>query len=172
MVLAVEAPQPSKMRCCQGQQEQQRQQQQQQRDGSGAARGSGANPAVSSNGGSAAILGLRQKQQTTVLAEAGVLSALKEHRLAELRSTGRPLESFGRFVQLEEARAHDLGAWGLTLTPLRARHSERAYGLLMERDGRPVLGWTVRVLRRARWRPRGQLRRTFVLPTPQYSPAR
>jgi hypothetical protein len=81
----------------------------------------------------------------TVLAEGRVMQRLKEHRLAELSSTGLPLQHFGHFVDLEEGRSADLGAWGLAVAPLRARHSELAFGLLITRHGVPVLGWTVGV---------------------------
>lgn len=80
----------------------------------------------------------------SVLAERSVLQRLKDHRLHELLSTGHPLESFGRLVELEEGHRVILGVEGLAMTPLRARHAEVAFGLLIEHRGSPVLGWTVR----------------------------
>jgi hypothetical protein len=79
-----------------------------------------------------------------VVAERRVMARLKEHRLHELLSTGRPLAAFGEFLELQEDVRAELGAWGLSVTPLRAAHTEVAFGLLVECDGTPVLGWTVR----------------------------
>jgi ribonuclease BN (tRNA processing enzyme) len=81
----------------------------------------------------------------TVLAEREVMRRLRDHRLSELLSTGRDLNSFGRLVDLETGRSMQLDgtAAGLALTPLLARHSEVAFGLLVEYNGVPVLGWTV-----------------------------
>ncbi len=79
----------------------------------------------------------------TLLAEARVMQRLRDHRLAELHSTGRPLEDFARFIELQEGASTPLGAWGLALTPLRAAHAELCFGLLVTAGGAPVLGWTV-----------------------------
>jgi len=86
---------------------------------------------------------------TTVLAERAVMRRLREHRLHELLSTGRPLDTFAHFVELQEGVRTELGGGAaaaagarLAVTPLRAQHAEVAFGLLIERDGAPVLGWT------------------------------
>ncbi|KAF8073056.1 hypothetical protein HT031_000717 [Scenedesmus sp. PABB004] len=76
-----------------------------------------------------------------VLAEPGVLRTLTTHRLAELASTGRPLDAFAALTPCAAGQLHDLGG-GLGLLPLRARHAERCFGLLLFWRGAPVLGWS------------------------------
>lgn len=82
-------------------------------------------------------------RRLTVLAEAGVLHTLAQHRLAELQSTGRPLSHFAALQPCAAGELQQLPC-GLGLLPLRARHAERCYGLLISHQGRPVLGWSVR----------------------------
>ncbi len=76
-----------------------------------------------------------------LLAETGVLQALEAHRLAELRSTGRPLADFAESQACDVGVVTDLGG-GLALLPLRARHAERCCGALLYWRGAPVLGWS------------------------------
>lgn len=73
-----------------------------------------------------------------VIAGPEVALRLREHRLHELRSTGRPLSAFCDLAVPDGPL--DLGR-GLRLTLLRARHAEPCYGFLLSRDGRPALGY-------------------------------
>lgn len=56
---------------------------------------------------------------------------------------GRPLSSFADFQACAEGRLQHLPG-GLALQPLRSRHAETCFGLLLYWQGKPVLGWTVR----------------------------
>ncbi|MES1943784.1 beta-lactamase domain-containing protein [Salinisphaera sp. PC39] len=73
-----------------------------------------------------------------VIAGPEVAPRLREHRLHELRSTGRPLSAFCDLVVPDGPC--ELGQ-GLRLTLLRARHAEPCYGFLLSRHDRPVLGY-------------------------------
>lgn len=92
----------------------------------------------------------RCQQQThggdtmTLLAQRDVLDRLVQHRLHELQSTGLPLEHFTTPVALECSQQYVLPETGISLQPIRARHAELCFGLIVRRHGRAVLGWTVR----------------------------
>ncbi|KAF6262498.1 beta-lactamase-like protein [Scenedesmus sp. NREL 46B-D3] len=77
----------------------------------------------------------------SVLAEPSVLNTLLTHRLHELRSTGRQLSDFGSFAACPAGQLHELGG-GLALLPLKSRHAERCFGLLLYWQGQPLLGWS------------------------------
>lgn len=92
------------------------------------------------------VAAVAHKQNTpkpTLLAHHDVLSVLLQHRLHELQSTGLPLDAFVTPHALCEGEAFALGVSGLSLQPVRSKHSERCFGLLLRWDGQPVLGWTV-----------------------------
>eukprot|EP00878_Enallax_costatus_P033410 GHUV01036839.1.p1 GENE.GHUV01036839.1~~GHUV01036839.1.p1 ORF type:complete len:173 (+),score=32.31 GHUV01036839.1:541-1059(+) len=78
----------------------------------------------------------------TLLAENNVMNTLATHRLHELQSTGRQLTDFANLQGCLAGQLHQLPC-GLGLLPLRARHAERCFGLLVYYDGQPVLGWSV-----------------------------
>lgn len=95
-----------------------------------------------------------------------VLHVLVHHRLHELRSTGRPLHYWASLHAVDEGRWARVGSAGiLAIMPVRARHAETCYGLLVGCAPsvhdvaamaavpcstapliRPLLGWTVGVL--------------------------
>ena len=74
-----------------------------------------------------------------LIAENDVLDTLKQHRLDELRSTGRPLSDYFDFEPVTEAKRHTVTST-LSIEPVRAHHSERAFGFLLYDGERPVLG--------------------------------
>lgn len=57
--------------------------------------------------------------------------------------TGLPLSSFAEVQACVAGQAHQLPG-GLALQPVKSRHAEACYGLLVHWQGSPVLGWTVR----------------------------
>jgi hypothetical protein len=88
-----------------------------------------------------------QPPPLTLVAERRVMRRLRRHRLAELRSTGRGLDAFAHFLALREGNRTEVrarcccGSGGgseaaallrIGLTPLRARHAELAFGLLVD----------------------------------------
>ncbi|WIA29380.1 hypothetical protein OEZ86_011884 [Tetradesmus obliquus] len=80
-------------------------------------------------------------RRLSVLAEPSVLNTLRSHRLHELQSTGRQLHEFGCFTACAAGQLHELGG-GLALLPLKSRHAERCFGLLLFWQGQPLLGWS------------------------------
>lgn len=73
-----------------------------------------------------------------IMAAAEVGKRLRHYRLHELQSTGKPLSVF---CTLQDAAAEQPLSLTetLTITLLRARHSEPCYGFVLEDNGRPVL---------------------------------
>ncbi|KXZ56282.1 hypothetical protein GPECTOR_1g247 [Gonium pectorale] len=71
-----------------------------------------------------------------------VMGELLEHRLRELLSTGKPLDSFASFHEVPSGTVTPVGDTGLALRPFRSRHSETCYGAVLYHQGSPVLGWT------------------------------
>lgn len=59
--------------------------------------------------------------------------------------TGLPLSSFAEVQACVAGQAQQLPG-GLALQPLKSRHAEACYGLLVHWQGTPVLGWTVRLV--------------------------
>jgi hypothetical protein len=60
-----------------------------------------------------------------------------------LHTAGRQLSEFGSFAGCPAGQLHELGG-GLALLPLKSRHAERCFGLLLYWQGQPLLGWSVR----------------------------
>lgn len=73
-----------------------------------------------------------------VIAAPAVVERLQRHRLHELRSTGRPLADF---CELVAADGPVTLAEGLTITLLRARHSEPSCGFMLWDGDRPLLAY-------------------------------
>jgi hypothetical protein len=59
-----------------------------------------------------------------------------------LAAAGRQLSEFGSFTACPAGQLHELGS-GLALLPLKSRHAERCFGLLLYWQGQPLLGWSV-----------------------------
>jgi hypothetical protein len=59
-----------------------------------------------------------------------------------LHTAGRQLSEFGSFAGCPAGQLHELGG-GLALLPLKSRHAERCFGLLLYWQGQPLLGWSV-----------------------------
>ncbi|KAG2493274.1 hypothetical protein HYH03_008411 [Edaphochlamys debaryana] len=78
----------------------------------------------------------------TVYSHPDVMEELKQHRLRELRSTGKPLESFGAFLVTPGGAKTAVGATGLHVRPHRSKHSETCFGFVLYRGSKAVLGWT------------------------------
>lgn len=68
----------------------------------------------------------------TLAAAPGVLQRLAAHRLHELISTGQPLAAWVQLQALSEGTWANVGRRGvLRVMPLRSRHAEMCYGLLV-----------------------------------------
>ncbi|GLC33150.1 hypothetical protein PLESTB_000365000 [Pleodorina starrii] len=78
----------------------------------------------------------------SLYAHPDVVEELRQHRLRELNSTGKPLEAFASFRQVPSGGRTPIGDSGLSVKPFLSRHSETCYGLLLYLDDRPLLGWT------------------------------
>ncbi len=90
----------------------------------------------------AAVACAQQAPAMTLLAQRDVLNRLLQHRLHELQSTGLPVNAFLTPVALEQGQQHTLPE-GLSIQPVRARHAELCFGLIVRWHGHAVLGWTV-----------------------------
>lgn len=78
-------------------------------------------------------------RRLAVIAGARVAPRLRQHRLHELESTGRPVTNFCDLLVVEDGIA--LGD-GLRLALLPGRHSEPSYGFLLYREDAPLLGFS------------------------------
>lgn len=75
-----------------------------------------------------------------VIATPQVGTRLRESRLHELQSTGKPLSAFCAWNDAIPQEPLALTE-RVTITPVRARHSEPCYGFVLEDNGRPVLAY-------------------------------
>ncbi len=73
-----------------------------------------------------------------LLAESGVMERIRDRRLHELVSTGKPLEHFFDYRALEENTRFRLGD-AFEVMPLQGTHSERSFGLMIFEDGKELL---------------------------------
>ncbi|PNH11099.1 hypothetical protein TSOC_002073, partial [Tetrabaena socialis] len=71
-----------------------------------------------------------------------VMTEIRQHRLRELRSTGRPQEDFATFREVPCDCTTPIGDTGLAVRPFLTSHSETCYGLVLYDGGQAVLGWT------------------------------
>lgn len=80
-----------------------------------------------------------------VVGEPEVLARLREHRMHEMRSTGRPLEDFAEWIEAPEGRPVRIPGkrsnLDLEVTTHRAAHSELCFGAVV-RCGGTSIGWT------------------------------
>ncbi|EFJ43790.1 hypothetical protein VOLCADRAFT_95922 [Volvox carteri f. nagariensis] len=83
------------------------------------------------------------QQPPHLYAHADVLAEVRQHRLRELKSTGKPLEDFAVFHDVPAGEGTTaIADSGLAIRPFRSRHSETCYGLVLYDGDMPVLGWT------------------------------
>lgn len=73
---------------------------------------------------------LARGRKITVIAEKGVASVLRKHRLAELYSSNRTAYDYASWIELEENSPRDVKKLGLSLTAIKAKHSEPCFGLV------------------------------------------
>mmetsp|Transcript_34599 Transcript_34599/g.79685 ORF Transcript_34599/g.79685 Transcript_34599/m.79685 type:complete len:297 (-) Transcript_34599:169-1059(-) len=90
-----------------------------------------------------AVEGLQKNRDMCVIAETEVMQRLLQHRMHELRSTGRALDDFASWLPVPEGQPFTLHceAGVIQVTLIQAQHSEVCFGALFEIGGL-TLGWT------------------------------
>jgi hypothetical protein len=73
-----------------------------------------------------------------LLAEAGVMERIRQHRLHELLATGIPLDDFFEFRPLEVGAVYQLTE-DVGLEPIQGLHAERSFGFILCWRGAPIL---------------------------------
>lgn len=89
------------------------------------------------------ILAVESKkgEPITVISHDIVMKKLMYHRLDELKSTGHPVSYFMKAAILYDNHKINIGK-DLYLEPIKAKHSEDCYGVLIYKEEDLILGWS------------------------------